>query len=88
MRGSHQKAVPFFMRSPMQRKYAAEAAHGARRVGNVFPARLHMGVQMKYVSKLTVPGARVVEKVVPLLDFILLCMQAGVVWRYFYGKGR
>ena len=29
-----------FVHSPMQKKYAAKAAHEARRVGKIFPTRL------------------------------------------------
>jgi hypothetical protein len=42
------------MRRPVQRKYAAKAAHGSHdEQGRGFPTRLHTSVQMKYVSKLT-----------------------------------
>ena len=42
----------FFMRRPVQRKYAAKAAHGPRgEQGKNSPARFHRPMQWKYAAK-------------------------------------
>ena len=57
------------MRSSVQRKYAAKAAHGARGgQKKAFPARLHLPIQRDVPQKRRIGGAGAGEEGSPMLE--------------------